>query len=902
MSIVGTIADQPAGATFFRADLHIHSYGGSHDVADASMTPEAIVATAVAEGIAIVAITDHNDISNVQRALQAAGAQGGRVLVIPGVELSTAQGHLLCYLPDHKRLERFFAGLNIADPGLATSRCQQSILECLTAAEALGGFGILAHIDIASGFEHDNPGASPHKVDVICHRALAGIELKQATCDIYYSPSDGNADRARMGQARIERLALGTRQYLARVLNSDSHTLSALGRNAANAKRMTRYKMDEPNFTSLRIALDDSDARVRIEDLIPQSVPHVFGMATEGGFLDKQVIRFSPNLNCIIGGRGTGKSTTFEGVRCLVESIQEPGGVVDSEVWPDLLHLVWQDRAGQQHVLSRHKDAEVENVDDPDGGPRSFDIDCFGQGDAAKISHQAQKSPLALLGYLDKFVDLSAGLAEEEAAREELLTLQTEIEKAEQQVALIPQFLRQLETTRKALAAMQKPEVKELIELQRQLATERELRTQILQKLKQLKATGDASNQATVADEITGLADPESLKLGRKEYEAILAEVGAFKKTVTDAQQKVVAGVTSLEKTIGGQSTTWRAKDTEAQSKIDAKKKELEALKVTFDISYITKLATDEAGHVQTLKRLETWKKHLGDLRRKRVAAMARRWTARDRIATQREAFGKSASATLREALSDLQVSLKYARNAHSPEAVEQIVAAMSWRTNQQVRASYLVEDLTVPVLLDVIARSDVKRLTQLETKEGWPAFDANEAKGIIERLGNPPVRFALERVALFDLPRLQVSKQVDDGAGGVRNVSREFSKLSLGQQQSILLALMLSANSDKPLIIDQPEDNLDGEFIYSTLVPVLRRAKERRQVIIVTHNPNVAVLGDAEQIVVMKANNDRCDIVSRGSIDKTDTRNAACAILEGAKEAFTRRAKMYGFAVQSPP
>ena len=55
----------------------------------------------------------------------------------------------------------------------------------------------------------------------------------------------------------------------------------------------------------------------------------------------------------------------------------------------------------------------------------------------------------------------------------------------------------------------------------------------------------------------------------------------------------------------------------------------------------------------------------------------------------------------------------------------------------------------------------------------------------------------------------------------------------------------MLSSNSDRPLIIDQPEDNLDDEFIYTTLVPVLRRAKERRQVIIVTHNPNVVVLGD---------------------------------------------------------
>lgn len=115
-----------------------------------------------------------------------------------------------------------------------------------------------------------------------------------------------------------------------------------------------------------------------------------------------------------------------------------------------------------------------------------------------------------------------------------------------------------------------------------------------------------------------------------------------------------------------------------------------------------------------------------------------------------------------------------------------------------------------------------------------------------------------LERVAIHDLPSLQVTKKVTSSDGSPRFVHREFSKLSLGQQQSVLLALMLSSSSNKPLIIDQPEDNLDGEFIYSTLVPVLRLAKERRQVIIVTHNPNVAVLGDAELIIVMKAANDK--------------------------------------------
>ena len=111
------------------------------------------------------------------------------------------------------------------------------------------------------------------------------------------------------------------------------------------------------------------------------------------------------------------------------------------------------------------------------------------------------------------------------------------------------------------------------------------------------------------------------------------------------------------------------------------------------------------------------------------------------------------------------------------------------------------------------------------------------------------------------------------------------------------MLALVLSSDSSDPLIIDQPEDNLDGEFIYSSLVPVLRPAKERRQIVIVTHNPNIAVLGDAEQIIVLKSQSDRGIITARGSIDDPETRDAACNILEGAREAFLRRAKIYGLA-----
>jgi histidinol phosphatase-like PHP family hydrolase len=394
MTTLDDILDQPTGARFYRADLHIHCSGGSHDVGDPTMTPANVIATALREGLSLVSITDHNEIDNVELAMDA--AQGTAVTVVPGVELSTPQGHLLCYLPTLAALKQFYGKLSIVDHGKQTSRCQQSILDCLNYLVPLNGFAVLAHVDVASGFEIENPGATPHKKDVICHAALLGIELKHATSPITYADGDPEGERVKMGRERIERLKLGAKQNLARVLNSDAHALAMLGRNAANATRLTRYKMETPSFDGLRVSLEDADARVRIEDLIPATVPHILGMRIDGGFLSGQVIRFSPNLNCIIGGRGTGKSTAFEGVRCLVGEASA-SNVVDSEVWPDELHLLWQDKAGQQHTLMRPKDGALQNLDDPITGPCEFDVDCFGQGDAARISVEAQTNPLALL-------------------------------------------------------------------------------------------------------------------------------------------------------------------------------------------------------------------------------------------------------------------------------------------------------------------------------------------------------------------------------------------------------------------------------------------------------------------------------------------------------------------------
>ncbi len=151
MNIADEIIAVPSGARFLRADLHIHSYGSSHDVKDGTMTAEAIVNTAVAEHLALIAITDHNEITNVQRAL--AASAGKQLLVVPGVELSTPQGHLLVYFDSYENLEAFCGKLTFADRGKQESRCQTGILECLNEIDPAKGFAILAHVDGDGGFE-----------------------------------------------------------------------------------------------------------------------------------------------------------------------------------------------------------------------------------------------------------------------------------------------------------------------------------------------------------------------------------------------------------------------------------------------------------------------------------------------------------------------------------------------------------------------------------------------------------------------------------------------------------------------------------------------------------------------------------------------------------------------------
>jgi len=107
-------------------------------------------------------------------------------------------------------------------------------------------------------------------------------------------------------------------------------------------------------------------------------------------------------------------------------------------------------------------------------------------------------------------------------------------------------------------------------------------------------------------------------------------------------------------------------------------------------------------------------------------------------------------------------------------------------------------------------------------------------------RLNTFEMIHALERINREDLPKLTVTKLICVPGQPPKSRIRDFSQLLLGQQQSVLLALMLSSDRNQPLLLDPPDDNLDSAFIYATLVFAMRRAKERRQIVVITHTPTL--------------------------------------------------------------
>ncbi|UXE67143.1 MAG: PHP domain-containing protein [Chryseotalea sp. WA131a] len=890
MSLKEEIDINSDGAKFVRADLHIHTFGenGSYDVKDTTMTPQNIVDLAIQENIQVISITDHNEINNVKPTIDY--AVGKPILVLSGVELSTTEGHLLVYLPDFQSLRTFYGQLNItADKKM----CNHTITQCLGFAQALGGFGVAAHIDLDSGFELYMKGYTPFKEAVLKHPSLLGLEISLAANENWFTDRDTSPERK--GLINIRRTAINEDHTydIAKLMSSDSHVLTALGKNAVGNKKITRLKMDELNFLSFKIALIDSTARVRIEDLIPPTVPHFVGLKFDGGFLDTQTVKLSKNLTCIIGGRGAGKSTVLESIRAASGNTCR-ASLVDNEVWPERISLLYEDESGRQQILVKDKQKDVINATDPANGITEIQIESFGQGETAETIQHCDKDPGVLINFFDGFVDFGNLKDEDDEICQELLDNQTSIERLTIDINTIPQIEKAKNNADEQVKALKAKNAKEVVELEEGLANEKSLRSELVTHLNTLiKGITKSLADKTVFDLVISFKE-DKIIIGKEEFKDVKSIVEKFSKDIDNHSATITTDSTAVVNLINEKLNTWKEKESTSQNKIEEIRKEIEAKGGKLDLAFIRKVTKDASDYAMKLSELNLKKAELLKLTEERKGLLEKRKEIKQNVFRKRYEFVYRVNENLKATVVDFNIDIKIYQGLYSPSLSTIIKDSMGWRTSQVPKADIIVSSISYNDFLDSIKKKN-STLLQAIKSDGSFVFSKSDADQIISVLSSPSILSQIERCSFEDVSTITLTRKYTDKDGKDAYIKKDFSKLSLGQQQSILLSILLFSNRNCPLLIDQPEDNLDSEFIYKTLVKNLRRIKEHRQVIIVTHNANIAVLGDAELIVPLKSTSDKTHVIDRGSIDNSATKKVTCAILEGGEKAFIKRKEIYG-------
>lgn len=189
-----------------------------------------------------------------------------------------------------------------------------------------------------------------------------------------------------------------------------------------------------------------------------------------------------------------------------------------------------------------------------------------------------------------------------------------------------------------------------------------------------------------------------------------------------------------------------------------------------------------------------------------------------------------------------------------------------------------------------------------------WIYIFKNDSKSIIDKYGinendaNKLInlcRKALSHKKAYTVPQAVIDFEYNVNTGiSNKSIFRKREQLSLGQRSVAMLLIIIKAANDlgdsRPLIIDQPEDDLDNVYIYSSLVKHFREVKEKRQLIFATHNANIPISGDAENILILDSDGEHGYLKLNGSIDRQDICRKVLEILEGGIEALELRMGKY--------
>jgi hypothetical protein len=874
------------GASFLRADLHVHTYPDS--AADPTPELDAYIDAALASDIGVLAITDHNSAKFVRGAMTA--AEGKTLQVVPGIEISTRDGHLLALFDPAKvaDLESFATQevLKLRELASGEMRSERSLLDLVEDIDQRGGLAIPAHVDVAKGMcSHLSQG---ELTDLLGSSALAGLEFTSTDAlETWFTDEDEDTDRLAAWKARQRNPELSDRG-LARLMSSDAHSPEKVGQDRTS-RTLTRLRLDDPNFAAIRNAIKlNPKARCKAEAVLPAAYPRIVRAEFEGGFLDGVAMDFTGNLNCLIGGRGSGKSTALLSIRAALGANAAPGEDADDpDRMPAKTMVTFIDKAGSERVATRELGKPP--VAD-DGSLIRLRLADLGQDESGRLARGYRDEPEALLDFLDGFI-----VKHELEEAEETLLVELEENGAEViRTAGTPEKISKLELEQaqqeSSLRAAEDGRIEEIARYATLLNAQKPLLEEVDEKV--AKAVSGATPVPSI--DLDFLARQYDVDLSKGPAGEFVGGEDGLRVRLEkfDARRAEIAGTASAEVTSAADGVkeslaAWKEKQQGLERRLETKSKELKESGLEIQAGVVLAIA----------KRLRVIKTQLVELRGKRDAyavATKTRTELLDSLHSGRQRLYETRKSKLEEIATaankysdELTIRVSYERHGVNDLWKRWLTGHFPLRDPRVSRVAILISPKEFAALL----LENPGKLAETKEPDGSEPFSSEN----IEKARSWSTIFELQTMCLEDRPRIEVQRKGNPEP-------QSFDHLSAGQQRSVLLSLLLCAKSSEPLVLDQPEDHLDGQYIAGAVVKHLEAAKERRQVLIATHSANLTVLGDAELVIPMHVKAGHGEPYAVGAVDRPETRDQICALLEGGTQAYKKRGERYGFTFASDP
>ena len=878
--------DLPNGARFYRCALQVNpfDYLQRYDKPTEFKTEEdynaKIVEACILAGIEVIAVTDHYRVKHSKKLVDSARKAG--LYAFSGFEAVTKDGvHFLCLFDPKKDkdLQLFLGECQIGDSDNPSQTGALDSNELLDRSKVWGAVCIAPHSTTLGGLLKNLSGHA--RMNVWKNPNLLACAIP------------GSIDRTPNGFRPIlkNKEKHHRRDHMLAVLNaSDINDPKDLEKNSTSCF----IKMAEVSVEALRQAFLDPESRIRLNsDPKPESHAELLEMSWEGGFLDGTSVRFNENLNVLVGGRGTGKSTLIESIRYVFGL--EPAGDDALSIHHGVIQYVLKAGTKISLCVRSHKpsrrDYLIERTVPNPPVVKSFTgeiltitpkdilpgIEVFGQHEISELTKNRKK----LTTLLERFIEGDPALPGKK------LQLRNELEKSRNRIIEVRSAMRRLQDRLTGLPGLEETQqrfreagLEEKLREKSLMIREERLFSNLQDRVEQFRSLHREIGNLLPVDTtfvsskaVSNLPNSDILK----SLEPTLAMLSKQLTTMCEDFERILM---STEISISKTKALWKESSATIEKNYEKLLRKLQKSKIDGD------------EFIQLRRRIEELsplKEQTVNLSRELVAHETRRnsllleWE--DIQTTQFQELQRAAKSVSRRLQNQVKVDVKMSGNR---DPLEELLRQLGGNLSNARTIFRTRPQLSLRDLADKIKEGKASLI------EHYEMSSANA-----ERIANADVEWIM-KVEELELPAITKVSLNTSSDGKVPNW-QPLEALSTGQKATAVLLLLL-LESDAPLIIDQPEDDLDNRFIADGIVPVMRRAKRCRQFVFTTHNANIPVLGDAELILGLTTEGEQNQIQASipreymGSIDSPVVRELIEEILEGGKVAFEMRRTKYGY------